>query len=271
MRSSADRTPSYPVLTQAEAKKVRSYTTKKGREESSRFLVEGWKNVGEALDAGWSPELVIVETERERPPSAPPVLERLQSDRIKVRSASHRTMSSLAMVDTSQGIIACLRQRTWSVQDIIGAGGKVILVLDGVSDPGNVGTLIRTAAWFGTTGVILGPGCASPFNEKSVRSTSGALFRVRLCLAADLREELEQLRFAGYEVVGTDARGTGVAKLPAAKPIAIVLGSEAHGMSQVSREFISTTISIPGNGKVESLNVAAAGAVMLYMISLRAQ
>ena len=117
----------------------------------------------------------------------------------------------------------------------------------------------------------LNPTVFQPKHHRNRARVGHPRVRVRLCLAADLRKELEQLRIAGFEVVGTDARGTGVAKLPAAKPIAIVLGSEAHGMSQVSREFISTTISIPGNGKVESLNVAAAGAVMLYMISLRAQ
>ncbi len=135
---------------------------------------------------------------------------------------------------------------------------RYILALDNVSDPGNVGTLLRTALALGWEGVFLLPGTADPFNEKALRAAKGATFR--LPLAQGGMEELKKV-CAGKKIFVADLAGN--APQPTPSPLVLVLGSEAHGPSQELKKM-GTPISIPMPGAMESLNVAIAGAILMY-------
>ena len=139
-----------------------------------------------------------------------------------------------------------------------------IVALDGVSDPGNLGTLLRTALALGWEGAFLISGCSDPFNEKAVRAAKGASFRLPLRYGS--AEQLLQL--AQKNSLATwvaDLAGTAVDRIERSKNGLLILGSEAHGVSSILKEH-GTRVTIPLTGKMESLNVAGAGAILMYIL-----
>lgn len=137
------------------------------------------------------------------------------------------------------------------------SSARYLLVLDGINDPGNVGTLLRTALALGWEGAFLLPGSADPFNEKALRAAKGATFRLPLCQGSV--EELQKMWKGKFFVA--DLQGT----IPqiVSPPVALILGSEAHGPSPALKKG-ATAVSIPMPGPMESLNVAIAGAILMY-------
>ena len=133
-----------------------------------------------------------------------------------------------------------------------------------MGDPGNLGTILRTAGWFGARGVLLGRGCVDPFNDKVVRATAGSLFHVPLIGDVDLPVTLGAARAAGFRVVVADAAGA--IDLPDWRPPGrsiIVLGSETHGPSPSVRAAADLAVRVPRFGRGESLNVAIAAGILL--------
>jgi len=141
-------------------------------------------------------------------------------------------------------------------------GKNFLLVLDGLSDPGNVGTLLRTALALGWEGIILTEQSADPFNEKAIRAAQGAAFRLPLAVLS--WQEAEKL-LSRYTVVVADLDGTPLSETTVKKPLALVLGSESHGPSAEAKKC-GRKVFIPMPGKTESMNVAAAGAILLYTL-----
>lgn len=137
-----------------------------------------------------------------------------------------------------------------------------LLVLDGISDPGNVGTLLRTALALGWEGAFLTQGSADPFNEKAIRAAKGATFY--LPLRCGPWDELE-LELQGKEIVVADLQGKNIDNFLKKEKIALVLGNESHGPSLEAKKR-GTPISIPMTPKIESLNVASAGAILMYTL-----
>ena len=140
----------------------------------------------------------------------------------------------------------------------------VAVALDGVSDPGNVGTVVRTAAWFGVAAVLLGKRCADLLNPKTVRATMGGLFHVPVCRNVDLSDALTRLRKRGFTVTVAAADGSPVWLSWAAGPWSVlVLGNEARGVSGRLRGLADKTVAIARTGKGESLNVAVTAGIFL--------
>ena len=147
---------------------------------------------------------------------------------------------------------------------LFGPGDRLLLALDAVSDPGNVGTIIRTADWFGAGGVLLGRGCVEPFNEKVVRATAGSLFHIPIVDEVELLEVLAQAKATGFRVVVAAAGGSvSLSDWRPAKRNVLVVGSEAHGVSADIRDSADVTVAIPRYGRAESLNAGVAAAILL--------
>jgi TrmH family RNA methyltransferase len=151
------------------------------------------------------------------------------------------------------------------MQDVPSRGD--VLVLDAVADPGNVGTLIRTADWFGLTCVVLGPGCASISNPKVVRATMGSLFHLVTVEVDDLPTACRWLADQGVALASAEVEGGTWHRWAPRNRAAVIVGSEAHGVSPAVRALASHRVSIPRGGRAESLNVAAAGAILLSSLS----
>ncbi len=180
-------------------------------------------------------------------------------------------MTSLADVETHQGVVARVERPRFQ-RDWLSSRDAFILVLDGLQDPGNVGTLVRTAEASGVSGVLLTRGCADPLSPKALRASAGSALRLPHVLDLSVDEALSLLP-SGVPLVAAVAH-------PAAKslfgevalglPLALALGSEGSGLSERMEQAATERIRVPSAARVESLNVAAAGAVMMFEIARRA-
>ena len=200
------------------------------RDHADEIVIEGPKFVGDAIAAGWKPIEVI--------------------EREKFFSAA--LFDSLADTKTSQGVLALFERPPNA--DVFARKDSIVVALDGVQDPGNVGTIVRLAAAF-DAGVALLPGCADPFSPKAIRASAGAILSVPVAqlTSADLLN-------CGLPLFAAD--GSASVSSPPARNAVLILGSEGSG---VSRELLdaSTRIAIRTSGRIESLNVATAAAILL--------
>ncbi len=227
---------------------------KKSRREAGCFLCEGVKLVEEALR--WHAQVeTLVLAEGTCPPPGLPGDTRLVEVPADV-------LKSVSTVDTPQGMLAVCRTPALHPPERLVPGRY--LVLDGVQDPGNVGTIWRTADAFGADGVFLLPGCAEPYSPKTVRATMGACFRLPLW-EIGLAELTALLRGANMPLYATALRAD-TADLRAAdlRRAAVVIGSEGRGVSQPVLDACALTLKIPMRERCESLNAAVAASVVLW-------
>lgn len=217
-------------------------------------MVEGEQLLAEAIEARWSIDEVFVDPDR--------VVD-LDLSGFTVHQLQAGVLERVATTESPQAVIAVIRRRETPGSSLHGW----MLVLDRLGDPGNVGTLIRSAEAFGACAVACTAGTADPFNPKAIRASAGALFHVPVLV----NESLDALRERGFRLLGTtshgDPRTTSLEGANFAGDVAVVLGNEAHGMD--SHAPVDAWVSIPHVGRSESLNVAMAGTVMSYLVSSR--
>lgn len=227
---------------------------KKTRRLEGAFLCEGRKLVEEALRWGAEVE-TLVTAEGTAPPDGLPAGARL----VEVPADLLKAVST---VDTPQGMLAVCRTPGLTPPERLAPGRY--LVLDGVQDPGNVGTVWRTADAFGADGVFLLPGCAEPFSPKTVRATMGACFRLPLW-ETGLEELTGLLAAAGLPPYATALReDTADLRSADLSRAAVVIGSEGRGVSQAVLDACALTLKIPMRDRCESLNAAVAASVVLW-------
>jgi TrmH family RNA methyltransferase len=139
---------------------------------------------------------------------------------------------------------------------------QVVLVLDGIADPGNMGTIIRTAEWFGIDTILCTPDCVELYNPKVVQATMGSVFRM-IVLALGEEEMARELKANDYYIVAADLQGSNIYQFDFKQKLAIIIGSESHGVRPAMRSVVDEFITIPGNGRAESLNASVAATVFM--------
>ncbi|HXG58261.1 MAG TPA: RNA methyltransferase [Thermoanaerobaculia bacterium] len=213
------------------------------REHRDEIIIEGPRSVADALAKGWNAVAILVTPER----SGHYIGREIVFDPSLV--------DALAGTKTSQGVLGLFERPRASLSTILARRDTVAVALDGVQDPGNVGTIVRLAAAFDASGLILLPGCADPFSPKAIRASAGAILDVPVAAATP-----DDLLAADLPLFCADGRGE--RRAPPAAGAVLVLGSEGSGASRLIRER-ATPIAIETSGRVESLNVAAAAAILL--------
>ncbi|HEY8130863.1 MAG TPA: RNA methyltransferase [Thermoanaerobaculia bacterium] len=198
------------------------------RRHADEIVIEGPKAVADAIAAGWKP--------------------------IAMPQFSPALLKSISDTKTSRGVIGLFQRPEWKADEIFAREDTVVIALDGIQDPGNVGTIVRLAAAFDAAGVILLPGCADPYGPKAIRASAGAVLSVPIV-------QMENLRAVRQPLFVADSRGS--TKAPPARGAVLVFGSEGQGVSKEVRDM-ATPIAIETSGKVESLNVAGAAAILLW-------
>ncbi|MDR0405319.1 MAG: RNA methyltransferase [Clostridiales bacterium] len=225
------------------------------RAEAGLFLAEGERIAADALECGAAEYFVIDEGYGEADAAA------LEA-RAEVYRFSDKLFHAVSDTKTTQGIIAVCRVRTDGADGIDHLRG-LLVICDGVSDPGNLGTILRTAECAGAAGVLLLDGCADRYNPKSVRATMGSIFRVPVYLC----EVGALARLTAHEIIA--------AALDNAEPLydtrfgentAILIGSEARGVSKEAAAYAARRVTIPMRGGAESLNAAVAAGLMMYEV-----
>jgi RNA methyltransferase, TrmH family len=171
--------------------------------------------------------------------------------------------------ETPQGVAALVRLKQFSLADVVERLqlGPVAVIV-GLQDPGNLGTILRSAEAFGSAGVVLGEGTVSPFNAKAIRASAGSLFRLPVIVlkrAGEVEAVMAKFRAQGVRLISTSShQGTPLDHAPLAGPSAILIGSEGSGLPRALTANVDETIAIPHSGHVESLNAGVAGSIVLY-------
>ncbi len=229
---------------------------------SPDVLLEGPRTVAEAIDAGFMPSTVMVPEGRGADSGVSVVLDRLGAE-VEVLWVRAKVFDRLAPSVTPQPMLALLGRPEAEIPSHLGPD-DVVLVLVGVSDPGNVGTLIRVADAVAAGCVVVIAG-ADPWGAKAVRSSTGSVMRVPVVQSESAAAALGALRGAGAAVVAGDAaRGVAYDSGVIRGPVAIVLGSEAHGLGRDLNSLVDTWVRIDMPGRAESLNVAMAGTLLAF-------
>lgn len=254
-------------LTERRRKEIARLSRKKHRDEAGECTIEGFRSVDAAIDAGADIRDIVVAESVEVP------AELMRRAPVPITRTDERTLMKLAETTTSPGVLAVVGIPTFSVEGL--ANARRILVLDGIQDPGNVGTLVRTAGWFGVDAVVAGPGTADFWSPKTLRATMGGAWDVQLLVVDDVAKLLRAL---ALPVFVADMEGMPMGAWQAPERSVLVLGSEAHGVSAAARALAREAVSIPGGSSsrgigrgagrstgrgVESLNVAVAGGILI--------
>ncbi len=238
---------------------VRALASKAGRTAQRRYAIEGPTLLAEALAAGLRPEALFVTDRGEA--GLDERTRRELADRTYV--IPERAMARLSDLETSPGILAVLPMRSDTPESVL--DGSPVLVLAGIADPGNAGTLLRAAEIFGVTNALFTHDGVEPHNPKVVRATMGAFFRVRVAsIGGD--ELVVAARQAAYTVVAAAREGLPLPSFTFPERCAIAIGNERRGVA-ASLPFWERSVSIPQLGGGESLNAAVAGGIILYAFS----
>jgi TrmH family RNA methyltransferase len=245
-------------ISKNEIKRLRSLHRKKGRRESGLFIVEGEKNVEELCVSSLEVQTIYVTDEWKGG---------LAGNR-KPLVISAKDMVAISALHSSSPILAVAAVPVnvpWQPERV--AGSK-LLVLDDLKDPGNVGTILRTADWFGLEHVLLSETCVDEFNPKVVQSTMGSLFRLKV-YRGDIGKYLASLKEHNptFRVVAADMQGDELSTLRAPTCGALVIGSESHGVSESVLQHCESKVTIPRMGGAESLNAGIAAGILMYVWS----
>ena len=266
---------------------VRKLTQRKHRQKQNRFLVEGLQLLGMAVEAmparltNIKPLEVFYSEALFTGTTAPQLLASLTLAAAEAVPFSPNIIDTLSQRDTSHGILATISltdlegsieelfvsNHTQSkIQNLKSKIPALILILDKLQDPGNLGTLIRTSDAVGAQAIILLEPCVDPFDPKTVRGTMGSIFTVPFLRLKNPKDILPQLTDWGYHLVGADANLGEIAwdSTLLTGPTALVLGNEARGLSRELHPYLTDYISLPILGRAESLNVSIAGGVLMY-------
>lgn len=265
--------PSTRSLSNRRRKEITALHRRKYRVRQGQTIVEGARAVEAAVAAGAPVTDVVFSAGFAGRSDASVLLDRLAATRpgeeVDVWTVDDEEMAELSGVATSQGVLAVVDRQYVDVADLAAstADDATILALDGVQDPGNVGTIVRTAAWFGATAVVAGPGTAGLYGPKVMRAAMGGQWDVGLGRTDALGDALDRFRRSGFQIYGADLYGTDARAWGPRHPSVLVLGSEAHGLSAAVLDRVDEPIAIPGAAHrqgAESLNVAVASGILVY-------
>lgn len=249
-----------------ERKYLHSLSQKKIRHAERKFLLEGWRALREALNSPSAIEMVVVQPRYLLDPDYQKIISEIRARRIPLKEGSELEFQKIADTVHSQGVVALVRQQEHRLDEPAFKRGSLLLALDAVADPGNLGTVLRSAAWFGVDGVLLGKGSVELYNEKVVRSTVGALFHMPV-VEVELEQVLPSLKREGFLIVAASgAAPTVYTEMPVRSKIVIVLGSEAHGVGKGILKEAEMVVKIPRYGNAESLNLGVACGILLAHI-----
>ncbi|WP_296101548.1 RNA methyltransferase [uncultured Agrobacterium sp.] len=246
-------------------KDIKNLTQKKGREESGTFMAEGLKLVIDALELGWTIRtLVYAKAAKGKPLVEQTAVKTVASGGL-VLEVSEKVISSITRRDNPQMVVGIFDQKWKPLRDIRPAAGETYVALDRVRDPGNLGTIIRTADAAGASGVILVGECTDPFSLETVRATMGSVFAMPVARAS-VDEFLSWRKGAGVSVVATHLAGSVDYRTIdyKRKPVVLLMGNEQSGLPPELSSQADQLARIPQQGRADSLNLAIASAVMLF-------
>lgn len=246
-------------------KDIKGLMNKKDREESGTFMAEGLKLVIDAIELGWEIRTLVYAKAAKGKPLVEQVAAKTVARGGLVLEVSEKVLSSVTRRDNPQMVVGIFEQRWQRLDGLALAADQTFMALDRVRDPGNLGTIIRTADAAGASGVVLVGDCTDPFSIETVRATMGSVFAVPL-YRASVPEFLAWSRASGGQIVATHLAGAVDYRTInyKAKPTILLMGNEQSGLPDELAKSADRLARIPQQGRADSLNLAIASAVMLF-------
>ncbi|MDS1030795.1 RNA methyltransferase [Bacillota bacterium LX-D] len=243
-------------------KLVKNLEKRKFREETGLFVLEGFRSLQEAMETKYKLEAILL---------TPSAYVKLQSDdyyqnleeRTRLFIVEEKIFNDLAQTQTPQGILIIAQKRVYKLDHMLDSG-KLVVVADGIQDPGNLGTIIRTMAAAGAGGLLLTGGSVDVYNPKVLRSTMGGIFYLPF-VVEDTEGIIKAIENYDYNLVVADINGRQkYYEIDLSGKVALVIGNENHGPADIFLQRASSIIKIPMPGGVESLNASVAAAILIY-------
>lgn len=254
------------MITSSSNRKIRQVvqwqTKAKERKAAGIFLTEGFKMYEEA-PAEAIREVYVSENALERGRTQPELAQKLAQTGYEV--VSEEVFARMSDTRTPQGILCVVRQPQYSLEQLLAAPAPLLVVLENLQDPGNLGTIVRTGEGAGITGVIMSSGTVDIFNSKVIRATMGSIFRVPFLYVSDVGETVGRLRAAGIRTYAAHLDGREYYdSFSFREGTAFLIGNEGNGLEQETADAADAYVRIPMEGRVESLNAAIATSLLMY-------
>ena len=250
------------MISKNKVKYVRSLEMKKFRKADAVFVAEGYKLVGDLLDVFECTYLVAT---AEWLLAHDVWVHKLNNRGVEVDEVTEEELKRVSFQETPQQVLAVFKQPVYEVDVNVVAKKDLCLVLDDVQNPGNLGTIVRLADWFGIEHIFCSKGCADIYNPKTIRSTMGSIYRMKVAIADDLTEVVSKMRADGIRVYAAHLKGKkSYYEQDYRKGTCFMIGNEANGLTDTLADMATDYILIPMSGQVESLNAGVASALLMY-------
>lgn len=245
-------------------KEVRSLKNKSARVEKNLYFIEGTRFTTEALKENTGICYVVLSETFASADGSEELLGQINRAQLNCYVLPDGLFDSISDTQNPQGILAVLKQEKKQLKDAVIAEG-LLVITDAVKDPGNMGTIIRTADAAGCSGVIIPDGCVDIYNPKVLRATMGSVFHVPIYHCASVFEAMKAAKASGFLLCASQLEGAvSIYQTDLSGNIALIIGSEADGISDETARSADLLIKIPMAGRAESLNASAAAAVMMF-------
>ncbi len=260
----------YDVITSASnhiIKDAKSLHKKKDRWDKKRFFIEGVRAVEESISSDADIDYIIYSEMLFNVKGGSELYDKIISKNYKVYHISDKLFQDISDTESPQGVFASVKFNLHNVEKALADKDNFFILLDRVQDPGNMGTIIRTADAFGSNGIIVTNGCVDVFNPKTIRSTMGSIFHIPLLYYNDIDEAINDLKNNNVHIISTALKSSNYCyNVDFNTDFALVIGNEASGVSENIINASDSLIKIPMQGKAESLNAAIASAVIMYEV-----
>ena len=246
------------MISKNRLKYLRSLKIKKYRIKEQLLLVEGFRLISEALNAQADIQTIYYSKKILNNKEFQRLFDKCNSKKIEIVEIQQKNIDELSDSINNQGIIAIINTPI-SIDNFTSSNQ---LILDSISDPGNMGNILRTADWFGLKNIYLSENSIDPYNRKTVRASMGAHFYINI-IFINIDQHIKMLKENNFTIIGADVIGDNLYDWEPPSKWAIILGNEAHGISSKVKELVDYNITIPKKGNIESLNVAMAAGILL--------
>ena len=248
------------MISKNRLKYLTSLKIKKHRNKANQVLIEGVRLIDESIKAGADIEFLYCTNQFMADYSDREFVKMIESSHIPIDKINNNDMDQLADSINHQGIIGLANIKVGNYKEQLECDNQ--LILDSISDPGNLGNILRTSDWFGLKNIYLSDDCADPYNSKVIRSAMGAHFYIDI-FQLDIVQHIQYLKENNFVIIAADLDGESIYDYNIPQKSAIILGNEAHGISDEICKLIDCKITIPKLGSIESLNVAMATGIIL--------
>ncbi|MAX10324.1 MAG: hypothetical protein CMG13_05660 [Candidatus Marinimicrobia bacterium] len=248
------------MISKSEINKIRSLDSKKGRDLHSLILIEGKRLIEQVITSNYNISKIWITDDFSNKNAN--LISKIKD--ISIDLISDRDLKKITATQNPSGIVGVLEIPKGNPEKL----NQPLIILDNIADPGNLGTILRTAEWFGIHNVALSKDCVDPYNSKVVRSAMGAHFNMNI-IRIKIEEYIKKLQSDNFQIIAADLNTDKSIESLNLKndKWALLMGSEAHGLSQSVKNLIDCKIKIPQVGKIESLNVSVACGIFLYHMS----